>query len=392
MSRASLPPPLLLPSNAPPKSDAADPGPRLDFLALAAALDDAPLLYPPPAAPGLMGKVEDKTASDLRQAWAAVRRRGTVGAYVSLSEKVGLPLALLQGRRSRVPHVLIAHNLTSERKRRLQARTGWLHRFSRVVVLCREQERYLRNEAGLPPERVRFVYDKVDHRFWLPSPPNPLPHAVGEGEQHHQTTKVPSSPHSPPPPQRGGGGWGERATHILSVGRERRDYTTLVAAARLLPERKFVVVVSSPWSRQAGSGGEGQIPDNVCFRRGLPWDELRALYAGAAAVVVPLEAGTLYAAGVNGVLEAMAMGRPLVVTGTPGIADYIDDGVNARVVPPADPAALADALRALLADINGSARLGANARAVVENGRNLDAYVAALMGIVREAMAEGAAR
>jgi glycosyltransferase involved in cell wall biosynthesis len=285
----------------------------------------------------------------LRQAWAAYRTRGNYGVFVSFSEKVGLPLALLLGRRRRIPHVLIAHNLTSERKRSLQRRTGYLHRFDRIVVLCHAQERYLLDEAGVDPQCVCFVEYMVDRAFWTPGTAVQEPMA-GDGP-------------------------------ILAVGRERRDYPTLVQAARLLPQREFVIVASSPWSR-ARSGGE-QTEENVSVRRNLSYGELRVLYERAAAVVVPLETGTAYAAGVNGVLEAMAMGHGPIVARTPGIADYVEDGVTGRWVAPGDPEALAAVIQAHLRAPDTALRMGIAGRAVIEKQRNLERYIARLTEIIR---------
>lgn len=49
-------------------------------------------------------------------------------------------------------------------------------------------------------------------------------------------------------------------------------------------------------------------------------------------------------------LEAMASGKPVVVTNVGGNPAVVRDGINGCIVPPADPAALASALRGLLAD------------------------------------------
>jgi glycosyltransferase involved in cell wall biosynthesis len=48
------------------------------------------------------------------------------------------------------------------------------------------------------------------------------------------------------------------------------------------------------------------------------------------------------------VLEAMAMGRPVVTSDAPGCRETVDDGVNGRLVPVRDPSALADAIAYLL--------------------------------------------
>jgi glycosyltransferase involved in cell wall biosynthesis len=48
------------------------------------------------------------------------------------------------------------------------------------------------------------------------------------------------------------------------------------------------------------------------------------------------------------VLEALAVGRPVVTTSVPGCADTVQDGVNGRVVPARNATALADAIEELL--------------------------------------------
>ena len=360
--RAVQRPPLLLVSSTPtPLGTATEDAPRLDYRELAVALGGAPLAFLPPRR-GVIAMLESHTASDLRQAIDAFRRRRRYGAFVSFSEKVGLPLAVLLGRNrgaARTPHVLLAHHLTSDRKRRLQVQTGYLNRFDRIVVLCREQARYLIEEASVEPDRVRFVYYPVDSAFWR------------RNERIGDAGTAPAAP------------------SVLSVGRERRDYPTLNRAARLLPDVRFTIVASSPWARGGGEmiGERGEQPEeNVTIHRNVPYTELRTLYRRADAIVVPLREATAYAAGVNGVLEAMAMGHAPIVTRTPGIVDYIDDGVTGTLVPPDDPVALTGAIQAALSAEVRAAQRGAAARAAVVEGRDLETYVARLAQIVGEVM------
>jgi glycosyltransferase involved in cell wall biosynthesis len=52
----------------------------------------------------------------------------------------------------------------------------------------------------------------------------------------------------------------------------------------------------------------------------------------------------------NSLVEAMAAGRPIVATDVGGVRDAVRDGENGLLVPARNPATLADALMALLAD------------------------------------------
>ena len=75
------------------------------------------------------------------------------------------------------------------------------------------------------------------------------------------------------------------------------------------------------------------------------------------------------------VLEAMALGAPLVTTHMGGIADMVADGESALVVPPGDVAATTAALTRITQDSTRAGRLAARARVEVE--RYLQSRVAA---------------
>lgn len=75
------------------------------------------------------------------------------------------------------------------------------------------------------------------------------------------------------------------------------------------------------------------------------------------------------------VLEAMALGAPLVTTHMGGIADMVVDGESALVVPPGDAAATASALTRVVADPSLRERLSSHA--TVEVRRYLQSAVAA---------------
>lgn len=82
----------------------------------------------------------------------------------------------------------------------------------------------------------------------------------------------------------------------------------------------------------------------------------------------------------NALLEAMAMGVPVVATRMTGIPELVEDGASGLLVPPNDPAALAAAIARLIDDPVLAARLATQARArVVERfdvAANVGAYAA----------------
>jgi len=61
-------------------------------------------------------------------------------------------------------------------------------------------------------------------------------------------------------------------------------------------------------------------------------------------------------------MEYMDAARPIVATRVGGIPDLVDDGVEALLVPPRDPPALAEAIGELLSDRERAAELGERAR------------------------------
>ena len=66
----------------------------------------------------------------------------------------------------------------------------------------------------------------------------------------------------------------------------------------------------------------------------------------------------------NVVLEAMACGVPVIGSNIAGIAEAVEHARTGFLVPPADPAAIAEAARRLLGDAALRNRLGSAARAV----------------------------
>ena len=87
----------------------------------------------------------------------------------------------------------------------------------------------------------------------------------------------------------------------------------------------------------------------------------------------------------NTLLEAMALGLPVVASSVDGVPEVVADAVTGALVPPGAPAALAKALKSLADDPGRRAALGAAAHAAVMEkftvGRMMDEYQAAYTAV-----------
>ncbi len=102
------------------------------------------------------------------------------------------------------------------------------------------------------------------------------------------------------------------------------------------------------------------IAERVHFLGPLPNAQLPAYHAVSDLFVIP---STDHETFCIAACEAMACGRPVVAARTGGLPEVVRDGETGYLVPPADAAALADRIGALLADGALRARLGAAGRA-----------------------------
>ncbi|HEY7188684.1 MAG TPA: glycosyltransferase [Vicinamibacterales bacterium] len=80
-------------------------------------------------------------------------------------------------------------------------------------------------------------------------------------------------------------------------------------------------------------------------------------------------------------LEAMALGRPVVASAVGGIPEVIQDRVNGRLVPPGDDAALAEACLELAADRELACTIGARARQTIEDSFSHERCGSALLNV-----------
>jgi glycosyltransferase involved in cell wall biosynthesis len=313
--------------------------PRPDYHALAEALAADLLDHPTVCDSGTVSRLASRLVGrDLVLAVACLRRRRDYELIFTDGEQVGLPLAAMMrlfGRR-RVRHAMIAHLLTARKKR-------WFYKLSRggpaidrMLVYSSRQRDLIAAELGYPRDSIVVTPFTVDCTFWDSS----------------------ASLASDRP-------------MICAAGLEFRDYPTMIEAVRGL-DVDVVLAAASPWSKRRDSTAGAELPPNVEVRR-LGFVELRQLYADASVVVVPLIESD-FQAGITTILEAMAMGKPIVCTRSRGQTDTLVDGENALYVDPGDAGAMRDAIVRLLDDGALAERLGRAARQWARANADLPVY------------------
>jgi glycosyltransferase involved in cell wall biosynthesis len=140
-----------------------------------------------------------------------------------------------------------------------------------------------------------------------------------------------------------------------------KDHATLLRAAALLrqavPELRLLLVGQGPLEAETRRlAAELGLQGAVVFA-GFRTDARRL-----AAAFDVFALSSTYEGLPIALIEAMALGRPAVVTRVGGTPEVVSDGAQGLLVPPRDPAALAAALLRLLGDPGLRASMGAAAR------------------------------
>ncbi len=158
-----------------------------------------------------------------------------------------------------------------------------------------------------------------------------------------------------------------RAPVVGTVGRlvyQKAQDVFLRAAALVLqeiPEARFLVVGDGPQA-PALERLRGQLGlDGACRFTGFRRD-VAALLGVMDVFTLP----SILEGFPQVLLEALAQSRPVVATRIDGVTELIEDGVNGRLVPPGDAAALAAALIELLQDRAQAGKLAQTGRRQVE--------------------------
>ncbi len=297
-------------------------------------------------------QLEGLSRLDLRQA-AQVAQYARAGGYdvvVSLSERVGIPLALLLDRSIR--HVVLFHHGMSRQKLRMIKALRLSERWNLIAAISRAEAEEMRAYLGLGPKRVIALHTPVDTRFYQP-----------------QRTSHADEP------------------FIQSLGLSYRDYPTLIRAMRRLPNIQCQLRVGSSWVQGRGGHENEHLPPNVTLQPFVHPRTLRTCYAESRFIIVPIQATTQWSAGCTSVQAAQAMGKPVIATRMPGLSEYLVEGETGLLVNQGDDRAMAEAIAQLWHDPQRVVHMGRKAREWMHAHYSFDAWLKRMTSLIESATA-----
>jgi glycosyltransferase involved in cell wall biosynthesis len=148
----------------------------------------------------------------------------------------------------------------------------------------------------------------------------------------------------------------------LTVARlvKQKGHTYLLKAAAKIPDAVFVFAGDGPErSNLENEANALNISDRVVFlgeRTDIP-----ELLAGCDLYVLP----SIFEGGVAiSIMEAMAAGKPVIATEVEGVKKNLTNGVNAVLAPPADEAALTEAIKSLISNSAAAKKIAAEGKSL----------------------------
>jgi glycosyltransferase involved in cell wall biosynthesis len=226
------------------------------------------------------------------------------------------------------------HTTTSRRLRLYRALDLFLLRLAdRVITVSREQRRLLLRR-GVDRRRIALIPNVIDAAAFAARAEDPLA-------------------------TRDRLGLAAAAPVVTLVGRltAQKGVDSFLDAAHFVrerqPEAAFLVVGNGPGRSRLETQADALGLDGAVHFLGYR-DEVAPILAASDVVVVPSRAEGLPLV----LLEALAVGRPVVASQVGGIPDLLHHGETGLLVPPDDPLAVADNVLRLLADRGWAEGLG----------------------------------
>lgn len=165
---------------------------------------------------------------------------------------------------------------------------------------------------------------------------------------------------------------------VVSAGRSGRDYELLIEAVRGMNLDLHIICDQFPEALRAG------LPDNVTILDDCYGDCYFDELVKCRFVVIPLSVNDI-SAGQMVLLQAMAVGKPVIITRTATTIDYVQDGNGVLFVEPKDFSAMTHAIQRLHTDDALRHSLGKQASEIFAKRYSIEAYASHLVDAARMA-------
>ncbi len=167
--------------------------------------------------------------------------------------------------------------------------------------------------------------------------------------------------------------------NVIAVGRDTgRDFSILAEAVRDTEASLFLVTL--PYLLPSFVG---DMP-NIQVKERLSYQELMQLYQKSAISIVPLKGELTYPSGIRAVMEAMALGKPVIATYTPVLAEYFSDGQDIMLVKAKSVSEMTTAIQTLLSDKSLRSNLVKNSYAKLSKEFTVEQYVNNLEQVIMD--------
>jgi glycogen(starch) synthase len=231
--------------------------------------------------------------------------------------------------------------LPHEHNRTIHSVERWLAREAVRVIVCSD---YMKWEVGrlldLPADRTDVVHNGVDVLRW-----HARPRAVAAARR-----RFVGSSDAPLVSYAGRLVYEKGVQHLIAA---------LPRLRQTHPGLRMVVAGDGPYRAELEAAADAlDLDEAVTFAGFLGGHDLTALMGASDCYVVP----SIYEPFGMVALEAAAVGTPVAVADTGGLAEIVEHGVTGVKFAPQDPDALADAVSELLRDTEGSREMARRAR------------------------------
>jgi len=207
----------------------------------------------------------------------------------------------------------------------------------KVIVVSSPQVKQFSDTLGVSEEKISFLPYGVDCKFFKP--------AKSEVQREEP--------------------------FLVTIGNVYRDDALLLDVIKDIPIKMIRVTTFSSVAKKLEKRAMRKRLKNVSVRLGLPYSELADLLQKSAFVVLPL-ISTDQPVGLTALMEAMAVGKPVIVTKGLACTDYIIDGETGILVKPGDKLQLKKKILELLRNPEKRERIGLAARRAIERKFSLE--------------------